>query len=137
MLDGPDGEHVGEIDLDPHETSLLDATGTYVADNAVDSMIVDPSDDSAVGSDERAGDDSSFQTNDSGDAPAGDVHEVSASTSTGEEVSVQPSDTTSASVPDIHECVSIISDAVHVQTASTIGVVDTRLVSTLTFCHIV
>ena len=143
MLDGPDGDVAGEIDIDPNDTSLLEpeeaaedgdgppGVNTSVDDDvepmAVDKTFVAPSDtDSAVGSDVRNSTDTSFQSTSSGGSGDGDIQ----SSETGGAFTANDSSlVTSTSAMDVHECVSLISDAVHVQSASTVGVVDTRLVS--------
>ena len=120
--------------MDPHETSLLDADVDAPPVQVDDTMIVDddksdvaPCDtDSAVGSDTRTGPDSSFQSGSSG-LTSTDV--VDASEVTDGDGAANDSSNSVASVPDVHECVSLISDAVHVQSAATVGVVDAKLVS--------
>ena len=142
LLEGPDGDVAGEIDLEPNDTSLLDPDDDVpdppVAD--VEPMVVDhadktlvaPSDaDSAVGSDARTGSDTSFQSGTSGaslnDSNGGS--DPGAASTADDSTSGDSSLVTSSSAMDVHECVSLISDAVHVQAASTTGVVDARLVS--------
>ena len=143
LLEGPDGDVTGEIDIDPNDTSLID---TADVDDAVgvesEPMVVDSADktfvapedaDSAVGSDLRTGTDSSFQSSSSGAPREGDD---TTSDADGETSSGDASLVTSTAPMDVHECVSLISDAVHVQSASTVGVVDTRLVSFIFHCWI-
>ena len=144
LLNGPDGDVPGEIELDPNDTSLLDCddvvdssvgNGSVSVGGDAEPMVVDsaektfvtPSEvDSAVGSDSRTSTDTSFQSSSTDVHPSADgtVSESENETSSGDHSLV-----TSTAPMDVHECVSLISDAVHVQSASTIGVVDTRLVS--------
>ena len=154
LLNGPEGEVVAEIDIDPNDTSLFDDPTGGAADvdmegDDVNKSLVAASDvDSAVGSDARV--DSSFQSsgsssgNTTSDAPGdGDVPDsVDDPDATGGSDVGDGGDTvsdgdsansSSVAVPapteTIHECVSVISDAVHVQKALTCGIVDTQMVS--------
>ena len=134
VVDNED-DHVGEIDLDPRDDSLTkdamdtsdDANGTVISiSSSEDKAGVDTTNDSAVGTDERT--DSSFQSTHTSDDGAehsvveGDEDAPAATTAANVSVGVTAN--------GLHECVTLISDAVHLQTSSTAGVVDTKVVST-------
>ena len=149
LLNGPDGDGVGEIEIDPNDTSLLDepaseptteTTDVDMGGEDVDKSMVAASDgDSAVGSDVRV--DSSFQSSSSSvantttDAPVDDgaTDSVDDSDAVEDGSAITATSGASAEPETIHECVSVISDAVHVQKALTCGIVDTQMVGFLFF----
>lgn len=144
LLNDPDGDGVGEIDIDPNDTSLLEETASEPTTDAADvdmggddgdkSMAAASDGDSAVGSDVRV--DSSFQSssssaaNTTADAPVDDgVTDSVGDSDVVDDGSAVTAVSGASSEPEtIHECVSVISDAVHAQKTLTCGIVDTQMV---------